>query len=63
MLRYIRDNFINEEDLKMSYFNYLRDNKISEFGLSDFDFYKLVYEKMVKDGEEKLAKNFAETWG
>ena len=62
VLRYVRANLVHKEDLKMSYFNYLKDNKINKFGLSDFDFYKLVYNQMINDGEEKLAKKFAKTW-
>lgn len=62
VLRYIRNYLVHEDELGMSYFYYLKDNKINKFGLSDFDFYKLVYKQMIKDGEEKLAKKFAKTW-
>ncbi len=62
VIRYIRENLIDEEKLNLSYFNYLKDRKVKKFGLTDFDFYKLVYDEMIKRGEEKLAKKFAKTW-
>lgn len=62
VLRYIRKNIIDENNLSMSYLNYLKDDNINKFGLSDFDFYKLMYEKLKTDGEDKLAEKFARTW-
>ncbi len=62
ILKYIRENIIDENDLAASYLKFCADDKINKFGLSEFDFYKLMYDKMIKDGEENLAKKFAKTY-
>ncbi|MBR5479280.1 MAG: hypothetical protein IKU84_03795 [Clostridia bacterium] len=60
--KYIREKLIDEENLSSSYLNYLKDNKINKFGLTEADFYKLVYDEMVRRKELKLANKFAKTW-
>lgn len=59
---YLRNNLLCEKNLSLSYFNYLKDDKVNGFGLTESDFYKLLYDEMVKRGEIPLANRFAKTW-
>lgn len=59
ILAYIVTNHINENDLQASYFNYLKDAKTNMLGLTDFDFYKLIYDKLKIQNNHQLAQKLA----
>ena len=62
VLEHIFNHYIDEKDLKKSYFNFRSKSEFSKYGLSEFDFYKLMYEFLIVNKKEKIANDFLKNY-